>query len=93
MKLELIHRNLSASAIFGLFVLLSLLFSIQDFEATVGASQPVLQIFIDIFGVTVNFLFYSLQTFHRSKVILCRNGIFVDPNCLTGSYSFNESSH
>jgi amino acid transporter len=40
------------SSLFGFFVLLSFLFSIQDFEATVGSDygQPVLQIFVDIFG-------------------------------------------
>jgi amino acid transporter len=40
------------SSLFGLFVLLSFLFSIQDFTNTVTppVGQPVLQIFIDIFG-------------------------------------------
>lgn len=40
------------SAVFGFFLLLSLLFSIQDFDATVNseAGQPVLQILLDIFG-------------------------------------------
>jgi len=40
------------SSLFGLFVLLSFLFSIQDFDSTVTSSvgQPVLQIFIDVFG-------------------------------------------
>jgi amino acid transporter len=40
------------SSLFGLFVLLSFLFSIQDFDNTVSSSvgQPVLQIFIDVFG-------------------------------------------
>jgi hypothetical protein len=40
------------SSLFGLFVLLSFLFSIQDFDGTVSSSvgQPVLQIFIDVFG-------------------------------------------
>lgn len=40
------------SSLFGFFVLLSFLFSIQDFDNTVTSSvgQPVLQIFIDIFG-------------------------------------------
>ncbi|KAG9236417.1 amino acid/polyamine transporter I [Amylocarpus encephaloides] len=40
------------SSLFGFFVLMSFLFSIQDFDATVGSNyeQPVLQIFIDIFG-------------------------------------------
>ena len=40
------------SAIFGMFVLLSFLFGIQNFENTVSTSygQPVLQILVDIFG-------------------------------------------
>ncbi|KAI1359204.1 amino acid/polyamine transporter I [Xylaria arbuscula] len=40
------------SAIFGLLVLLSFLFSIQDFQGTINSAyeQPVLQIFIDVFG-------------------------------------------
>jgi amino acid transporter len=40
------------SALFGFFILLALLFSIQDFDNTVGSSygQPVLQILVDIFG-------------------------------------------
>ena len=40
------------SALFGFFVLMSFLFSIQDFEATVGSIylQPVLQIFVDVAG-------------------------------------------
>jgi amino acid transporter len=40
------------SSIFGLCVLLSFLFSIQNFDNTVGSaySQPVLQILVDIFG-------------------------------------------
>lgn len=44
--------SISVSAIFGFFLLISLLFSIQDFEATVGSDigQPVAKILIDIFG-------------------------------------------
>ncbi|KAE8449907.1 hypothetical protein EG329_007384 [Mollisiaceae sp. DMI_Dod_QoI] len=40
------------SALFGLFVILSFLFSIQNFDDTLNSSygQPVLQIFVDIFG-------------------------------------------
>jgi amino acid transporter len=40
------------SSLFGFFVLLSFLFSIQNFEGTVGSDygQPVLQIFVDVFG-------------------------------------------
>lgn len=44
--------SVGISAVFGLFVLLSLLFSIQDFTNTVGSAyaQPVLQILVDVFG-------------------------------------------
>lgn len=40
------------SALFGLFVMLSFLFGIQNFQNTITSSygQPVLQIFVDIFG-------------------------------------------
>ncbi|KAF8850395.1 amino acid transporter [Acephala macrosclerotiorum] len=40
------------SSLFGFFVILSFLFSIQNFDNTVASSygQPVLQIFVDIFG-------------------------------------------
>ncbi|KAI1737974.1 amino acid/polyamine transporter I [Xylaria scruposa] len=54
------------SAIFGLLVLLSLLFSIQDFEATISSiyGQPVLQILIDVFGEDGALVLFSL-------IILC----------------------
>ncbi|KAL8815841.1 MAG: hypothetical protein Q9223_005061 [Gallowayella weberi] len=44
--------SIGVSALFGFFVILSLLFSIQDFGATVGSKyeQPVVQILVDIFG-------------------------------------------
>lgn len=44
--------SVGCSGIFGFFVLISLLFSIQDFEGTVSSEyeQPVLQILIDVFG-------------------------------------------
>ncbi|KAI1811422.1 amino acid/polyamine transporter I [Poronia punctata] len=40
------------SAVFGLLVLLSFLFSIQDFDRTLNTAygQPVLQILVDVFG-------------------------------------------
>lgn len=40
------------SALFGFFVLMALLFSIQDFDQTLNSKyqQPVLQIFVDVFG-------------------------------------------
>lgn len=44
--------SIGVSAVFGWFLILCLLFSIQDFDRTVGSEygQPVLQILIDIFG-------------------------------------------
>lgn len=44
--------SVGCSIVFGFFLLVSLLFSIQDFERTVGSEyeQPVLQILVDIFG-------------------------------------------
>jgi len=44
--------SIGCSAVFGFFLILCLLFSIQDFDATVDStvSQPVLQILLDIFG-------------------------------------------
>ncbi|KAI9666248.1 MAG: hypothetical protein M1821_004183 [Bathelium mastoideum] len=44
--------SIGCSAVFGFFLLLCLLFSIQDFAATVATpyDQPVLQILVDIFG-------------------------------------------
>jgi amino acid transporter len=44
--------SVAFSSLFGFFVLLSFLFSVQDFNGTVSSSvgQPVLQILIDIFG-------------------------------------------
>ncbi|KAI0399630.1 amino acid/polyamine transporter I [Xylaria palmicola] len=50
------------SAIFGLLVLLSFLFSIQDFEATLSSKyeQPVLQILIDVFGEDGALALFSL---------------------------------
>ncbi|MCJ1313203.1 hypothetical protein MMC25_006880 [Agyrium rufum] len=44
--------SIGCSSLFGFFLLLSLLFSIQDFEKTVASDvgQPVTQILVDIFG-------------------------------------------
>lgn len=44
--------SIGVSAVFGFFLLVSLLFSIQQFDATVHSKvgQPVVQILIDIFG-------------------------------------------
>ncbi|MCJ1381115.1 hypothetical protein MMC17_004224 [Xylographa soralifera] len=44
--------SIGISAVFGFFLLLALLFSIQDFTNTVGTTygQPVTQILVDVFG-------------------------------------------
>ncbi|KIV78728.1 hypothetical protein PV11_06345 [Exophiala sideris] len=44
--------SIGVSAVFGWFLILCLLFSVQDFDHTVASdySQPVLQILIDVFG-------------------------------------------
>ena len=44
--------SVGCSAVFGFFLVLCLLFSIQDFDRTIGSDyeQPVLQILLDIFG-------------------------------------------
>jgi amino acid transporter len=50
------------SALFGFFVLMAFLFSIQDFEATLDSEygQPVLQIFVDVFGEDGALALFSL---------------------------------
>ncbi|CDZ98304.1 apc amino acid permease [Phaffia rhodozyma] len=44
--------SVGISAIFGFFFIVSMLFSIQDFDNTVASpiGQPVFQIFVDVFG-------------------------------------------
>lgn len=48
-----ILMSVGVSSVFGFFLILALLFSIQDFATTVASTygQPVLQILIDIFGI------------------------------------------
>ena len=50
------------SAIFGFFVLMAFLFSIQDYNGTINSptGQPVLQIFIDVFGEDGALVLFSL---------------------------------
>jgi amino acid transporter len=47
-----VMMSVGVSAVFGWFLILSLLFSIQDFDNTVSSTvgQPVIQILIDVFG-------------------------------------------
>lgn len=58
--------SVGCSAVFGFFLLLCLLFSIQDFDATVSSKvgQPVLQIMLDIFGEDGAIVLFTL-------VIIC----------------------
>lgn len=50
------------SALFGWFVILSFLFSIQNFDNTIGSAygQPVLQIFVDVAGEDGALVLFSL---------------------------------
>jgi hypothetical protein len=50
------------SALFGFFVILSFLFSIQDFDRTISSNygNPVLQIFVDVFGEDGAIVLFSL---------------------------------
>jgi amino acid transporter len=59
--------SIGVSFVFGFFLILCLLFSIQDFQATIGSSyaQPVLQILIDVFGDDGAVVLFTL-------VILCK---------------------
>lgn len=58
--------SIGVSAVFGWFLMLCMLFSIQDFEATIDSSydQPVLQILLDIFGEDGAVVLFTL-------IILC----------------------
>ena len=54
--------SIGCSAVFGFFLMMSLLFSIQDFDRTVNSpyDQPVLQIFVDIFGENGALVLFAL---------------------------------
>lgn len=54
--------SVGVSAVFGFFVILGFLFSIQDFDRTVNSSygQPILQILVDIFGESQAVVLMSL---------------------------------
>lgn len=54
--------SIGCSAVFGWFLILCLLFSIQDFDQTVNSAyaQPVLQILIDVFGKTSAIVLFVL---------------------------------
>ena len=58
--------SIGVSAVFGWFLIVCLLFSIQDFQGTIGSKygQPVLQIMLDVFGETGATVLFSL-------IILC----------------------
>ena len=58
--------SVGMSALFGFFLVLCLLFSIQDFDQTIGSdyAQPVLQILLDIFSEDAAIVLFTL-------VIIC----------------------
>lgn len=57
-----VMTSIICSAVFGFFLIVCLLFSIQDFDGTVGSStgEPVLQILLDIFGEDSAILLFTL---------------------------------
>ena len=59
------------SAIFGFFVLMAFLFSIQDFDKTLDSAygQPVLQILVDVAGEDGALVLFSLIMSKRSHNI------------------------
>ena len=61
-----VMMSIGCSAVFGWFLILCLLFSIQDFDSTVNSEygQPVLQILVDVFGETGAIVLFVL-------VIIC----------------------
>lgn len=70
--------SIIVSAVFGWFLILCLLFSIQDFDKTVGTStgQPVLQILLDIFsedGAIVLFTLIIVCVWHCGLFSLTSN--------------------
>ena len=70
--------SIGCSALFGFFLILCLLFSIQDFDRTVGSdyAQPVLQILLDIFsedGAIVLFTLIIICVWHCGLFSLTSN--------------------
>ena len=57
--------SVGCSSVFGFFLILALLFSIQNFDTTVASTynQPVLQILLDIFGETGATVLFILVIF------------------------------
>ena len=57
-----VMMSVGCSAVFGFFLIVALLFSIQDFDTTVDSAvaQPVLQILLDIFGETGATVLFTL---------------------------------
>lgn len=65
--------SIGVSWLFGWFLILCLLFSIQDFDRTIGSDygQPVLQILVDIFGDDGAIVLFTLVIMCK----LCRTNI------------------
>jgi len=63
--------SIGVSFLFGFFLILCLLFSIQDFQSTIGSSygQPVLQILVDVFGEDGAVVLFTLVVMCKSVLI------------------------
>ncbi|KAM0749165.1 APA family basic amino acid/polyamine antiporter [Meredithblackwellia eburnea MCA 4105] len=94
--------SVGASAVFGFFVLLGFLFSIQDFDATVNSEvgQPVLQIFCDVFGIkgaTVAFAFIIICVWHCGLFSITSNSrmmyAFSRDRALPGWFDYVDSKY
>jgi len=62
------------SALFGFFVVMAFLFSIQDFNKILnsGYKQPVLQIFVDVFGENGAIVVFTLLLSRSDQQLLWR---------------------
>ena len=92
--------SVGCSAIFGFFLLLCLLFSVQDFDATIGSdyAQPVLQILLDIFGedgAIVLFTLVIVCVWHCGLFSLTSNSrmMFAFSKSLGGSCPHHSAHH
>ena len=82
--------SIGVSSVFGFFLILCLLFSVQNFDATVNSKvgQPVLQILIDVFGEDGAMVLFTL-------VIICvwHCGLFSLTSNSRMMFAFSKSSY
>ncbi len=81
--------SIICSSVFGFFLILCLLFSIQDFDSTIASTvgQPVLQILLDIFSEDGAIVLFTL-------VIICvwHCGLFSMTSNSRMMFAFSKSS-